>query len=85
MTIPSLATTLHRVFSSFSRKPPQISLPSSKATDMPVTQAFDPTIAQAEGWDSTWRWRQPDPFEPTEAWLNRTARQRAEIVAAVSR
>jgi len=32
----------------------------------------------------TWRWRQPDPLETTGAWLERTARQRAEIVAAAS-
>lgn len=29
----------------------------------------------------TWRWRQPDPLETTEAWLERTARQRAVVMA----
>ena len=32
----------------------------------------------------TWRWRQPDPFETTEAWFERTKRQRAEVIARAS-
>lgn len=32
----------------------------------------------------TWRWRQPDPLETTEAWFERTKRQRAEVIARAS-
>ena len=51
MTIPSLATTLHRVFSSFSRTVPQLNTTPDKADDVSVTQGFVPAYAQAEGWD----------------------------------
>ena len=31
-----------------------------------------------------WQWRQPDPLESASAWLDRTERQRAQIIAAAS-
>ena len=31
-----------------------------------------------------WQWRQPDPLESTSDWLDRTDRQRAQIIAAAS-
>ena len=49
--------------------------------DIPVPAGPPPEAPEFLG---TWRWRQPDPLETTEAWLDRTARQRAEVVAAVS-
>ena len=51
MTIPSLATTLHRVFSSFGRAKPQISAAPDKAGDVSITQAFASYSAHAERWD----------------------------------
>ena len=51
MTVPGLATTLHRVFSSFSRQPTQISMSPNEADDMLVKQVFDTAIAHTEGWD----------------------------------
>lgn len=49
MNIPSLATTLHRVFSSFSRTEPQVNTIPDKADDMSVSQDFTAGSAQAEG------------------------------------
>ena len=51
MNIPSLATTLHRVFSSFSRTEPQVNTIPDKVDDMSVSQGFTAGSAQAEGWD----------------------------------
>ena len=51
MNIPSLATTLHRVFSSFSRTGPQVNTIPDKVDDMSVSQGFTAGSAQAEGWD----------------------------------
>ena len=47
-----------------------------------VKSAHAGPLPEAPGFLGTWRWRQPDPSETTEAWLERTVRQRAEVIAA---
>jgi len=51
VTILSLATTLRRVFSSFSRNELQMSSIPGEADDKQVPQGFACASAYAEGWD----------------------------------
>lgn len=51
MIIPSLATTLERVFSSLFREEPQVSSIPGKVDTMSVMQSFATTDARAGGWD----------------------------------